>query len=119
MNRIPVVKSLEASSQDEYDLLLCTLGYESRARFIAETQNARARYKAALGFKAQQVLRFEENKKWFEAAGFDVVVLDEEDFGAHLRQVFVGALRDKRSLHVCCDISSMSRYRTAVVVDTL
>ena len=119
MNRIPVVKSLEAASQDEYDLLVCTLGYESRARFIAETQNVRARYKVALGFKAQQVLRFEENERWFEAAEFDVAVLDEEYVGSHLQQVCVEALRDKRSLHVCCDISSMSRYRTAIVVDTL
>lgn len=119
MNRLPIVQTLKTSSGDEYDLLLCTLGYESRARFIAETQALYARRKIAFGFKAQQVLRFDANESWFKAAGFDVIMLDEEDVRAHLQQTCLAAIRDKRSLRLCCDISSMSRYRIAVVVDTL
>jgi hypothetical protein len=115
--RKPAVATIDDRNAGEYDLLICALGYESRSRFIAETQDLRAKERLAIGFPRQQVLRFAENRHWFGRAGFEVAVVEDEQLRSRLDTALAMAKRDSRELRVCCDISSLSRLRIAMVVD--
>lgn len=113
------MRNLDRTVGDEYDLFVCALGYESRSRFIAESQSVKARRRIAMGFPIQQVLHYRDNSRWFDGAGFQIPVLYDHEVKAYFEQACKSLVRDQHPLRVCCDISSMSRYRIAVLVDSL
>lgn len=109
----------------EYDLFLAALGYESRSTSIARVFRKPARKRAALGFDHNQVLAYEENKRWFESNDYAVEIdLRADDFG----RVFAGYLASVLATRptgaappcrIAIDISCFDRRRLACLVDLL
>ena len=54
-----------------------------------------------------------------KADGFEIAELEENGIEAQVRPACNRLLQDNRRLRVCYDISSMSRHRIALIVDTL
>jgi hypothetical protein len=106
----------------EYDLFLATLGYEERARFVPSLISKEVVAKVAIGFAHQQIESFAENEAWYRKNGFDIHIVDDEQYPATLQEIMAKAKRDASGstvLRVGVDISSVSRFRMAVIIDTL
>jgi hypothetical protein len=105
---------------DAYDGFLCSLGFERRARSIAE-HLPRATHSAAIGFPSQQTLSYAENAAFFAAAGFERQTLDAHEFhpwvAEWLRSVLATCVG--HPCRVGVDVSSMTRLRIAAVVEAV
>jgi hypothetical protein len=112
MNANIVVSPYFADARPKYDLFVATLGYEERARFLAESRGVRGRQSIAWAFDGPPILSFEDNQRAFEAAGFQIVPESEGS-----PDEFIDALDYpsdvERPVHLCVDISSASRIRLA------
>lgn len=103
-------------AKEEYCLFIAVIGYEKRARFIAETMAPASKQRGACGFETQQVLEYQANTDWMASHGFDVSHTAEIEFddwlGTQLAKVEVleGLGR------ILVDISSMTRFRVASVI---
>lgn len=103
--------------RNDYHLFFATLGFERRARHIAEVLHPQAAVSVAMGFPDRQVLNYAENRQWFNDHGFQVLDdLDEKKFTCQLRELFANATADD-VLRACVDISSMTRSRMASIVE--
>lgn len=101
----------------DYDLLIGTIGYESRARFFFETHRPTARFKVACAFSHQQSHAFDKNREWYSENGFDCEILKDDQFEAWIAESIL-RLGDK-PCRICIDISSISRFRLAAIVASL
>lgn len=116
MDRDSIAVGLRAKSVYPYDLLVCSLGYESRARFVAETAGLEASRKIAIGFKDRRVLSYKKNREWFGRRGFEVLEPEEGSHFGLCRDVFESVLvgtRELSELKIGIDVSSMTRSRIA------
>lgn len=105
------------SDVTEYDLMVATLGFESRSSFASSRIGPRARKKVAFGFEERKVLSYEANKRTLEKSGFKISETSESEFSAGLASVFASAERQPGGGGaVCIDVSSMTRSRMAAVV---
>jgi hypothetical protein len=102
-----------------YDLFVATVGFESRARHIAETMRPRAAKYVASAFESRQELAFLANRKWFQNAGFQVPVVSDSEFLEHCQEVLSSIEVRGQKVRVCIDISSMSRLRMATWVSAV
>ncbi len=103
-----------------YDVVICALGYESRARYLAESLGLNADLKLALAFSDCKTHAYLDNRQYFENADFNVIDLGDEEFRDVTKkrlEEFV-ALKDNE-VTICLDISSFSRVRLAYLVDIL
>lgn len=115
--------------QDDYrfssiDLLVCALGYETRAPFIASkvTKQTSATRKVAFSFGTPGVLSFDENFLKFSELGFSVQPFERSE-AAFIDQVVthIGSSRrpDSKILDVVVDISCMSRKMIALIIEAI
>ncbi len=102
-----------------YDCFLCSVGYESRARFFAEKKLRKARRCVAVGFTNKKVLFYEDNFAWYEAAGFEVLEPTNEEFSSLAEQLLREAGDASSSLRICLDVSSVTRVRLAIWIDLI
>lgn len=110
----------------QYDVVICALGYESRARYLAETLELSGVLKLALGFGDCKTHGYKDNLSYFEAQGFEICEWDDDDFveatkarlEKHLLDQSI-SFPDKKDISVCLDISSFSRIRLASLVDLI
>jgi hypothetical protein len=103
--------TLDDLASRRYDALLCSHGYETRSRTIAERLGGEFELKAA-GYCHGHQGAFEENRKVIDALGGEVLEFEESEFEPWVRSW----LSDDRLRSVAVDISSMSRPRIAAVV---
>jgi hypothetical protein len=104
------------SDHNQYDLVVATIGYEKRSRFVSSTREWEGR-RIACSFRDQRVLSFEENKAWFGRHGFSVVDCDDEAW----RQLWRKELAELGSgraetIRVAFDVSSTTRLRMAMAM---
>jgi hypothetical protein len=131
MNKQPKIAHLGVEKLNpgrDYDAVVTTLGYEKRARHVAERFAPRSGQKYALGFKEQQVLSYSENREWYKAAGYVVEDLTDAEFIDRFKEICARLDSTARAISrkgdSCCvtmllDISSLTRSRLAAVIDHL
>lgn len=107
-----------------YDVVVCALGYESRARSMAEELSLSGDLKLALSFGDCKTHGYNDNLNYFTVSGFEIHEWSDEDFVAAIRTRIVSFLMERssslpgrRDIAVCLDISSFSRFRLASLVD--
>jgi hypothetical protein len=116
---IPLVRDLDTRAlPDEYDLFIATVGYEDRATFISKNLSIRAAERIAVGFTEKHVFNYEANRDWYVREKYTVDEPGEADFGSLIRSKIQRLGFSSERLRLCVDISSMTRTRLAVLVDT-
>jgi hypothetical protein len=119
----PLIRPLivpDADRAREYDVFIAAVGFERRSRGIAEFLKPDAKKLLACAFNDRKVLSYDENMKWYLDNGYVVEEKGDNEFRAWLEQSlaeFRG--RDGRPVRLAIDISSLSRFRLAVIVDWL
>lgn len=106
--------------RNEYDGFICALGFERRARFIAEEKRPRAKRQYALAFPHGKVHSYSGNESWYKANAFVIHECHDE----HVEDWFAGVVEELATstgggIRLCVDISSMSRVRAATLVAVL
>lgn len=121
MQRVPVIERVDHDLTDtKYDAFVATVGFETRSRHIAQTCNPTAARKVACGFSSRKVLAYQENMHWYQNAGFDVEEMSDAEYGRWIANVVSRASTSgSRIINVCVDISSTSRLRLAMLIETL
>lgn len=101
----------------EYDCLICSLGYESRSRALAERlpKGVGAAKIHAAGFLHGHDKAYEDNEQVLSDLDAEIFEASDEDFRTWAVQWF-GSTTYQR---VAIDISSMSRPRIAAVVEAI
>jgi hypothetical protein len=110
---------------EAYDIVLATLGYEERARAIAQAVGS-ASHLAACGFDSHRALSYEENRAWFSDNGFLVVEPGDTNYRAWLNTWLSEAVASAGTtagdvatpIRVAIDVSSMTRSRIAYALET-
>jgi hypothetical protein len=102
----------------DHDLFICVAGYEQRARYVAESIGPRARERACIGFDKQQVHSFDSNVAWFRNNDFKLEIVGDDGFADSLKSIMRAAIVGTR-LSVIVDISSISRFRLASLIDVV
>jgi hypothetical protein len=100
-----------------YDALICTLGFESRSRALAEqlvTISSRPQIHAA-AFEHRHDQSYVTNREVVEGIGAEILEFDDEEF----RQWAVDWVAGTDHRCVAIDISSMSRPRIAALVEAI
>lgn len=111
-------------TDETYDIVLATLGYEKRARAIAQAMGS-AHHRAACGFDSYRVLSYSENWAWFSDNGFQVLEPGDANYRAWLEAWLSEAVAsaavaagDGAPIRVAIDVSSMTRSRIACALET-
>ena len=118
--RIRVAKLDPQSDSPLPDLFFATLGFEGRATHIPSLYRPMASKEVAFGFDDRHVLQYERNLSWFKSNGFEVNdFVSDRDFARVVRPLLDDLVADKASPQICIDISSINRYRLAVLIDHL
>lgn len=102
----------ERICSESYDLLICALGFESRASYFARNFSINAQKKVAISFEFNKVLAYEENKDFFANNGFDIAHIRDEEIGEYLSSL-VSDLTSELQLKILLDCSSLSRSKIA------
>jgi hypothetical protein len=105
----------------KYDAFIAAVGYEERARYVAKEVRPSAQRLEAAGFPDQQSLNYSRNLDWYRSAKYRVETPPDEQFAQWISGI-VRTVSETNGLEpttVCVDISSLSRFRIAVVVDEL
>lgn len=101
-----------------FDLIVVALGYERRCRWVVETQEVDAPRKTAISFGFLQVASYEDNRRFFEQRGFEIVDLPALKGGLGLPAE--GDPNAEGSVfRILVDISSMSREMIAIVIEQI
>jgi hypothetical protein len=106
------------SNEAPYDLFIATVGYETRARFVAESLNVQSKMKVACAFDNNKVHSYVQNLSWYKRAGYAVEEKSEDTFESWCEDVLkVVAQKAKGGgIRLGIDISSMTRFRIAALV---
>lgn len=119
MKRLIAVSRLdpEEVSQGQYAAFLAAVGYERRARYACQRLTPQAALKAAPAFAERHACEFDENRRWFSTAGFDVQVVKDDKAEQWSQAWLAGVGEDaNNALRIGVDVSSMSRLRLASIV---
>lgn len=120
MNNAPSVLPIEPAADNEYDIAIGTVGYESRSSYLARLINPQAKVKVAAGFKERRVLHYDDNRAWYAKSGYQVQELEDSKFKFWCEEVIRSARpRQADPLKVWVDISSTSRLRMATMLETI
>jgi hypothetical protein len=110
----------DAHATEEYDAFIAAVGFERRSRGVAEFLKPKAKKLLACAFSDRKVLNYDENMAWYLDNGYAVTDRGDEGFRAWLEDNLTGLSgQDGRPLRLAIDISSLSRFRLAVIVDWL
>lgn len=111
--------SSEDLETENYDLLICAGGFESRAVFIAEKLYGRYKRAVAIGFDHNQCLSYKSNCDWFSQHGVEIFEsVGKSVFQAMLVKV-LSDLHDAKSIRIAIDISCFDRYRLAELISAM
>ncbi len=112
----PLSREQMLDRSERYDWVIGAIGYERRARFVAESLVEKSRLVVGIPFAVNRELSFNANYKWFARYG-EVWEVSE----ATIRQTIAAATSTVqrprgRPLHVAVDISSLTRQRLADIM---
>lgn len=116
INVIPSSLGVADLSTDYY-FFIAALGYERRARHIAETLNPKAKRYIAWSFTDRQTLHYQDNACWFSSNGYEII--NDSNKYWLCEQLKAASANTSCSSNVigCIDISSMTRKRLATIVE--
>ncbi|MCU0613460.1 MAG: hypothetical protein MUD09_00095 [Desulfobacterales bacterium] len=114
MNNILVKPWSEFKEDLNYDIILATVGYENRARFIPKNYKIQAKLKIAAAFKDNQVLDFKKNLNFFNENSYQIQIVKEDRFFNWIIKTLKNI--KKNEIKILVDISSMSRLRIAAII---
>jgi hypothetical protein len=106
-----------AAVDRNYRSLLCSVGYESRSRAIAEQLHTVVEDLHGVEFHHHHNEVYEENRRRLDEIGAQVQRLDDEQFSPWVTRWLANLAGD--GIHVGVDISSMSRPRIAGVIQAI
>jgi hypothetical protein len=98
-----------------YRALLCSVGYESRSRAIAEHLHPSVEEITGVEFLHGHNKIYEDNRRVFDRLGADVRRMGDQDFVSWVRG-WLGRFADHDDVTIAVDVSSMSRPRIAGAV---
>lgn len=114
------VGPIKTSGMPGYSKIIVAVGYESRCTFMSGVLKGDILGQGlALGFTENNALAFDSNVQWFKDANFDVVLIDDASFRTAVRNIIQDLSAMDHDEKIAVDISSMSRYRLAVIVSEL
>ena len=104
-----------------YDCFIAAIGYESRAKHFAELTHPNAKSQVAIGFTNRCVLSYQDNLDWYSKAKFAVEEPNDAAFSSVVENAIRKAVRatDGPEAMICIDISSLTRYRLAEIINVL
>lgn len=106
--------------QGTFDLLITCLGYETRARHIAERFASLCAKKLALAFRHRLVAGYKKNLEFYQSHDFELLPFESLAFGKSLRDIIDESIPGSRNrARLLIDISSMSRPMIANLVVVL
>jgi hypothetical protein len=105
--------SLDDLDTREYDALLCSLGYETRSRTVAEHLGGEPKVHAA-GFAHHHTMAYKDNRSYLSSCGAELKELSGRDF-----TIWMADRLAQQQRRIAIDISSMSRPRIAATVQAL
>ena len=114
------VSNLKFDPVSSYTAFFCSLGFESRSRFIAQSIAPRAEKRYCVGFDDRHVLSYESNRAYYESQQFDIVQLSDEQLTNWLDEIATELDTQPMSeRRILVDVSSMSRTRIGSFVEKL
>jgi hypothetical protein len=115
----PLVSPLSLADLDRpYNLFIAVLGFEQRSRHLAEIIRPQARTRIACAFPDRKILSYRSNSDWFKRAGYEIIEVEDREFEGWFLETLARVQRDDTDhYNICIDISSMSRYRIASILD--
>jgi hypothetical protein len=121
VKKIPIVCPWNSSEGNPpYAAFIAALGFERRARFIAEDLGVRGNRNFACAFPDRKCHSYLQNQEWFENAGFEVEEVSDVAFREWLNNVLADiSSRRLTTQRIAIDISSLSRFRIATIVEFL
>lgn len=95
----------------EYRCFFAALGYESRARTVAEELRPRAQRRTAIAFTSPTCIAYADNRTFFGRNGYEIVeIRDEVSVTACAsRSIQAEGFNDAEPLRVLIDVSSQTR----------
>ena len=96
-----------------YDLMVATIGYESRAVHAARLLGQRCTRVSAAGFLSPHALHYDANRAWYIDQGYLVAELADREYRGWIRSSLEDLSGRDDQARVLIDISSMSRIRIA------
>ncbi|MCQ8104375.1 hypothetical protein NP590_09700 [Methylomonas sp. SURF-2] len=118
MKTIPSYLDVNNLAED-YSFFIASLGFERRARYIAETLRPKATHHIAWNFKDRQTYSYLENKHWFSSNEYSIIDTDESDCIPEELKAILENASNHSNVIGCIDISSMTRKRMAAIVELL
>lgn len=114
------VRPLELGGlHSEYHIGVVAAGFESRSRHIAERQLFDAQFKYAVCFPDRQVVAYDDNIATLSSLGYHIEEIEDSKLFGWMVSVIdrVSEKADGDVINVALDVSSMSRFRIAAVLD--
>lgn len=100
-----------------YDAVLASVGFEPRARFIAKHYGLSAPQKHASVFPDRHVHDFDANIRFYRKSGYSLHEHDNDSYYDWVISKLLKIVASSDQPTICVDISSMSRFRLASVVE--
>lgn len=113
------IRPLVENEAQPYDVVLCAVGYENRARNVAKQLSIRGRLQLAVGFPDRHVSGYSENRRWFETNEFTYIEVSDSEFGESVCRKAFSSTSKTQVLRIAIDISSFNRTRLATIVEWL
>jgi hypothetical protein len=104
-----------------YNLAIAAVGFETRARYVIHRCGVTAKRQVALAFADRKEFAFQENLRFFDSSGFQVIECVDDSARSFVNAEITGAMleNEERALLVFVDISSLNRVRLAWIVHQL
>jgi hypothetical protein len=116
--RLPSIKLPPQGIERDFDLFICAIGYESRARGAWQHYKLNVKNRFGFGFDQRREISFAENRRFFESEGFNYEELTDLSFRERIRAVFQASqVSGDDKFRVGVDISCFNRSRLAAIVD--
>lgn len=107
------------NKESAYDLCLFAIGYERRARHIAETFTPNPRLRLACAFPDGKSLSYDENYRWFTNAGYKASEISDKEFDSWWASALNSASSssNENKVTIGVDVSCFNRYKLAAIID--
>lgn len=109
---------IDSVAAQTYDIVLASVGYESRSRYFFQKHRIDATKRLAFAFPNQNTLAFQDNLSFYDSNGFTTDTIECQMICERIIEeaVSLSSVHDN-VLRICVDVSSMSRFRMASVIE--
>ncbi|MDQ1592584.1 MAG: hypothetical protein QOG71_3211 [Pyrinomonadaceae bacterium] len=108
-------------SNPQYDALIAVVGYEQRSNYVASVFKHQSKRLFASAFDERKEHAYKSNLHWFEQQGFEVKESTDIDFKVWCEEILnkVDSEEEDNPIRICVDISSISRFRLAILMASI